>query len=247
MKLTRAQLQDKATRVYAALRQRHANAHCELDYSTPLDLLVATVLSAQCTDVRVNQVTASLFRKYRVPDDYLRVAPAELEADIRPTGFFRKKAESLRQIMTTLKERHGGQVPGDLDALTALSGVGRKTANVILGNCFGVPGIVVDTHVSRVCQRLGLTRQTDPEKIEADLMKLYPKAEWVQLSHTLVFHGRYLCEARRPQCQDCPVNGLCDAFRATALPWPRAAAGTQRRASARRAGRDRGAMAAPAE
>ena len=210
--MVKAQLVAKAREVYAALQEKHPDARCELNYSSPFELLVATVLSAQCTDARVNQVTADLFAKYRRPRDYLAVTAEQLEDDVRTTGFFRQKAKSIRGIMAALLETHGGQVPGTLDELTRLPGVGRKTANVILGNAFGVPGITVDTHVERVSQRLGLSRQKLADKIEQDLMKLFPESDWVQLSHTLIFHGRYICKARKPACEQCPVTSLCAYF-----------------------------------
>ncbi len=203
----------KAREIYARLRAEHPAARIELDFSDPFELLVATVLSAQCTDVRVNQVTARLFRKYRTPDDYLSVPKEELEQDIRSTGFFRRKAESIRRIAQALHERFEDHVPADIEALTSLPGVGRKTANVVLGNAFGIPGLVVDTHVARVSQRLGLTAESDPTRIEQDLMRLFPDEEWVRLSHTLIFHGRYLCKARKPECGRCPANDLCRFFR----------------------------------
>ncbi|NOY81048.1 MAG: endonuclease III [Kiritimatiellaeota bacterium] len=199
----------RAHEIYTRLRAEHPAARIELDFSNPFELLVATVLSAQCTDARVNRVTARLFRKYRTPDDYLAVPKSELEEDIRSTGFFRRKAESIRRIAQALHERFDDRVPADLEALTSLPGVGRKTANVVLGNAFGIPGIVVDTHVIRVSQRLGLTGESDPARIEQDLMQLFPAKEWVRLSHTLVFHGRYLCKARKPGCERCPVKGFC--------------------------------------
>ncbi|OPZ30778.1 MAG: Ultraviolet N-glycosylase/AP lyase [Lentisphaerae bacterium ADurb.BinA184] len=188
----------------------HPGARIELDFANPLELTVATVLSAQCTDVRVNQVTKALFRKYRCPADYLAVPAEELEADIRPTGFFRQKAKSLRGIMQGLIGRHGGEVPRTMEELTALPGIGRKTANVILGNAFGQrSGVVVDTHVGRVAQRLGLTRAADPVKIEQDLMRRFPDADWILLSHRFIFHGRYICKARRPECGRCELAGPC--------------------------------------
>lgn len=207
-------LKEKATEVYKRLRKAYPNARIELHFNSPVQLLVATILSAQCTDARVNEVTERLFTKYQKPQDYLRWPLSELEQDIRATGFFRQKGRSLQGVMKALVEKHGGQVPAELEALTALPGVGRKTANVILGNAFGIPGIVVDTHVSRVTQRIGLTRETDPERIERDLSALYPREEWTRLSHTLIFHGRYTCKAKKPLCQSCVVSDLCDYFAA---------------------------------
>ena len=207
---------ERAAELYRRLRREHPHAHIELNYSTPWELLAATVLSAQCTDKRVNQVTADLFQKYRDPADYLRASIKELESDIRSTGFFRRKAENLRRIARAVIEQFDGEVPADMEALTQLPGVGRKTANVVLGNAFGVPGVVVDTHVSRVARRLGLTLNTDPVKIERDLAALFPAKEWITLSHILVFHGRYLCKARKPECRRCPVTDLCEYSSAAA-------------------------------
>ena len=202
----------KAHLAFLRLRRLHPTAHIELRFKTPVELLVATILSAQCTDVRVNAITASLFKKYRKPEDYLRATRAELEQAIRPTGFFRMKARGIRGAMARIVERHQGKVPGDMEALTALPGVGRKTANVILGNAYGIPGIVVDTHVIRVSNRLGWTRERDPAKIESDLARLFPSKAWIRLSNTLVFHGRYVCKARKPMCDRCPLTNLCPAF-----------------------------------
>ncbi len=198
-----------ALEIYRRLHEKYPDAHIELDFSNPLELLVATVLAAQCTDVRVNQVTKSLFVRYVRAEDYLAADSAELEDDIRATGFYRQKAKSLRGIMTQLIEKHGGKVPETMEELTALPGIGRKTANVVLGNAFGVPGIAVDRHVIRVSQRLELTRHDDPAKIETDLMELCPRETWTSLGHTLIIHGRYTCTARHPKCPDCPVRDLC--------------------------------------
>ncbi|GIX50202.1 MAG: endonuclease III [Limisphaera sp.] len=194
----------------AALRRTYPNAHCELEYSNPLELLIATVLSAQCTDKRVNEVTRSLFRKYRTAEDYARAPLSELEEAIRPTGFYRNKAKNIQACCRALVERHGGQVPRTMEELTALDGVGRKTANVVLGNAFGInEGIVVDTHVRRVARRLGLTRHTDPDKIEQDLMQQVPRELWTRFSHWLIWHGRRRCLARKPDCDHCELRHLC--------------------------------------
>ncbi len=209
----RPDLKKKAAVVYRRLQKAHPEARIELKFKTPLELLVATLLSAQCTDVKVNEVTASLFKKYRKPQDYLRRPLSELEADIRPTGFFRQKAKSLRGAMEGMVDAFGGKVPDDMEGLTGLPGIGRKTANVILGNAFGVPGIVVDTHVARVSQRIGLTAQKNPEKIETALGELFPRKSWTQLSHLLIFHGRYICKARKPLCDRCSLTDVCDYFR----------------------------------
>jgi endonuclease-3 len=203
----------KARRVAAlieALRRTYPDAHCELNYSNPLELLVATILSAQCTDKRVNQVTAKLFRRYRTAADYANAPRAELEAAIRSTGFYRNKARALQACCRALVERHGGEVPRRLEDLTRLEGVGRKTANVVLGNAYGLnEGLVVDTHVARLAQRLDLTRQRDPLKIEQDLMKLVPRELWTLFSHWLIWHGRRRCFARKPDCAGCEIARLC--------------------------------------
>jgi endonuclease-3 len=197
-------------KIAAALRKTYPGAHCELIFSNPLDLLVATILSAQCTDKRVNLVTADLFKKYRSAADYANAALPELEQDIRSTGFYRNKARSIKACCKALVEQHGGQVPRNMEALVELGGVGRKTANVVLGNAFDVnAGVVVDTHVSRLSQRLGLTNRKDPVKIEQDLMKLVPQERWTLFSHWLVWHGRRRCYARKPDCEHCEIAKLC--------------------------------------
>ena len=211
-----ADLKEKSAQVFKRLKKANPEARIELKFRSPLELLVATILSAQCTDVRVNQVTATLFKKYKKPADYLKVPAAELEDDIRSTGFYRQKAKSLRGVMEGLLENHKGTVPAEMDALTTLPGVGRKTANVVLGNAFHIPGIVVDTHVGRVSQRIGLSSKRQPDKIERDLNNLFPQKQWTQLSHILIFHGRYTCKARNPLCEECAVSGLCDFYAAGA-------------------------------
>jgi endonuclease-3 len=211
--------------IIAALRRAHPDAHCELNHSNPLELLVATVLSAQCTDRQVNVVTADLFRKYRRATDYAGAPPAELEHDLRRIGLFRSKAKHIQAACRRLVEHHRGAVPCSMAELTALDGVGRKTANVVLGNAFGLAeGVVVDTHVARLSQRLGLTRATTPEKIEAALMKLVPRGQWTMLSHWLIFHGRRRCFARNPDCAGCELRSLCPSV-GTHTPRPRAARG----------------------
>ena len=182
---------------------------CALHYGNPFELLVATILSAQCTDERVNQVTPALFERYPTPQDYAESDIAELEALIRPTGFFRNKAKSIKGMAAAIVEKHGGEVPPDLEAMVKLPGVGRKTANVVLGDAFGVPGITVDTHVRRLSQRLGLTKNDDPVKIEFDLMEIIPKDRWIAFSHQMILHGRNLCKARKPQCGECPLLAHC--------------------------------------
>src|ERR1700757_2104761 len=188
----------------------YSNAHCELDFRNPLELLVATILSAQCTDKRVNMVTPVLFKKYRTAKDYANAPQAEFENAIKSTGFYRAKTKSIRGAMRVIAEEHGGKVPDTMEGLNALPGVGRKTANVVLGNAFGKnEGIVVDTHVTRVSERLRLTRHTDPEKIEADLMKFVPRDKWAVWSHWLIWHGRRRCFARKPDCSQCEILRLC--------------------------------------
>ena len=196
--------------ILEVLRRTYPEAHCELDFSNPLELLVATILSAQCTDKRVNIVTKALFRRCRTARDFAEIAPEELEALINSTGFFRAKAKNIRACCAELVARHGGKVPRSMDELTHLAGVGRKTANVVLGNAFNENvGVVVDTHVSRLSQRLGLTRETTPEKIEQDLMRLIPREQWALFSHWLIWHGRRRCTARKPDCTECELAALC--------------------------------------
>jgi endonuclease III len=188
----------------------YPDARTELNFKTPLELLIATILSAQCTDKRVNMVTPELFKKYRSANDYANVGPGELENAIKSTGFFNSKAKSIRGATSTIDKKFGGKVPNSMEQLRELPGVGRKTANVVLGNAFGInEGIVVDTHVIRLSERLGLTKQKDPEKIEQDLMKLVPQKYWATWSHWLIWHGRRRCYARKPDCSNCEVFKLC--------------------------------------
>jgi endonuclease III len=208
MKLTRER-RERAAQVLAILTRTYPAAECALHFTSPWELLVATILSAQCTDVRVNMVTPELFRRYPTPAALAAAELSELEELIRSTGFFRNKAKSLLGCAAILVAQHGGEVPASLEALTALPGVGRKTANVVLGNAFGIPGMVVDTHVKRLAYRLGWTEQSDPEKIERDLCTLLPEAEWTQAGHLLIHHGRALCKAPTPLCSQCPVLELC--------------------------------------
>ena len=200
----------KAAAIIDVLQRTYPDAHCELDFSNPLELLVATILSAQCTDKRVNLVTPALFARCRTARDFAEIAPEELERLVQSTGFFRAKAKNIRACCAALVARHGGDVPRTMDELTPLAGVGRKTANVVLGNAFGIDvGVVVDTHVSRLAQRLGLTRATTPEKIEQELMALVPRAQWTRFSHWLIWHGRRRCTARKPDCAACEAAHLC--------------------------------------
>ena len=197
-------------KIIAALDQTYPEAHCELNHADPLELLIATILSAQCTDKRVNIVTKELFKKYHSATDYVNAPLAELEQAIKTTGFFRNKAKNIQACCRKLVGRHGGRVPRTMEELTQLDGVGRKTANVVLGNAFGINvGVVVDTHVARLSQRLGLTKQKTPEKIEPELMELVPQKQWTLFSHWLIWHGRRRCDARRPDCEGCEIKKLC--------------------------------------
>jgi endonuclease-3 len=196
--------------VFARLKRAHPDAHCELDHETPLQLLMATILSAQCTDKRVNMVTPRLFRLYPDAASLADAKQEDLEDVIRSTGFFRNKAKALIALGRALVERHGGEVPGSMEELVKLPGVGRKTANVILGNAFQQnEGVVVDTHVGRLSLRLGLTTEKDPVKVERALMPLFPQNEWAMLAHVLIFHGRRVCDARKPRCETCSLNDIC--------------------------------------
>ncbi len=201
---------ERAGRIVAELGRLYPAAHCALNYSNAFELLVATILSAQCTDVRVNMVTPALFKRFPTAEKMAEADPKELEKIIQSTGFFRSKAKSIREASGDIVKKHGGKVPATMEELTALRGVGRKTANVVLGNAFHLNvGVVVDTHVSRLSQRLGLTTQTDPVKIEQDLMKLVPQDHWTLLSHELIFHGRQVCFARKPKCEVCTLLKEC--------------------------------------
>jgi endonuclease III len=197
-------------KILRRLANAYPEARCALDFASPLELLVATILSAQCTDVRVNQVTPALFRKYRTAADYARAKPGELERDIRSTGFFNSKARSLRRAGAAIAAEHGGRVPDTMEELLELPGVGRKTANVVLGNAFGrEEGFVVDTHVGRLARRMGLTRERDPLKVERDLSALVPRGQRTMAAHYFIFHGRRICQARKPACESCSVLPLC--------------------------------------
>jgi endonuclease-3 len=209
---SRVALVRRARRINRELARIHPDAHCELDFSNPLELVVATILSAQCTDKRVNLVTPTLFAKYPTAADYAAADRAELETLIASTGFFRMKTNNLIGLGQALCERFGGEVPGTLDELVTLPGVGRKTANVVLGNAFGTPGITVDTHFGRLARRFGWTTSEDPVKVEAEVGELIPKSEWTMLSHRLIFHGRRVCHARRPACGACGVSRWCPSY-----------------------------------
>ena len=203
-------LAQRTRRIIAKLKTTYPDAHCELRHSNPLELLIATILSAQCTDERVNKVTPALFARCRTARDFAEIPIAELEALIRTTGFFRSKAKSIRGCATALVKDHGGEVPKTMEHLHSLPGVGRKTANVVLGNAFNLAeGVVVDTHVGRLSRRMGLTRQQDPVKVEQALMKIVPKEDWTLFSHLLIWHGRRRCSARKPDCQNCEIKNLC--------------------------------------
>ncbi len=202
----------RARRMNRELAELYPDAHCELDFISPLELLVATILSAQCTDKRVNMVTPVLFARYRSAADYASADREDIEKIIMSTGFFRAKTNSIIGLGQALCERHGGEVPNKLSELVKLPGVGRKTANVVLGNAFGIPGITVDTHFSRLAHRFGWTESGDPVKIEAEVGALIPRSEWTMLSHRLIWHGRRVCHARRPACGACAVAALCPSY-----------------------------------
>jgi endonuclease-3 len=202
----------RAREILKKLDRAYPDARCALDFGKPLELLVATILAAQCTDERVNQVTPALFRKYRTAADYARANPATLETEVRSTGFYRAKTRSLLGMAHAVVERHGGEVPKTRDELTALPGVGLKTANVLLGTAFGEPAIAVDTHVFRISQRLGFAKSDDPDKIHDQLAEVLPRAKWTHACHLIQAHGRRICTARKPDCPVCPVRALC--------PWP---------------------------
>ncbi|MBX3243143.1 MAG: endonuclease III [Acidobacteria bacterium] len=203
-------LKKRTAEIIKRLKKAYPDAHCALIHSNPFELMIATILSAQCTDERVNIVTADLFRKYRTPEEIAKADLRELEKDVHSTGFFRNKAKNIKAASKRIIDVYGGKVPQTMDDLLTLGGVARKTANVVLGNAFGIAsGVVVDTHVSRLSQRLGLTEQTTPEKIEKDLTILVPKKDWVMFSHWLIFHGRQVCNARKPKCGQCCLADQC--------------------------------------
>lgn len=205
----KAAAKERIKKIVPLLKKTYPDAKVELNFTSPLELLVATILSAQCTDVRVNIVTADLFKKYKSASDWAKTDVKEIEEDIRTTGFFRNKAKNIKGACTRITEKFDGQVPQTMEELTALPGVGRKTANVVLGNAFGIPGIVCDTHVIRLSRRLALSDNSDPVKLEFDLADIVPKKDWTLFSHLLVFHGRRVCKARKPNCPECPIASHC--------------------------------------
>lgn len=210
MRETKAAKKARTEQIIKLFKRAHPDAKCALNHANAFELLIATILSAQCTDERVNKVTADLFRKYRKPEDYLKVRDTELQEDIKTTGFFRNKTKSIQGACAMLVDDFGSEVPKTMDELLKLPGVARKTGNVVLGVAYGIAaGIVVDTHVSRLSHRLALTKQKDAVKIEQDLIQLVPKKDWIIFSHLLIFHGRRVCKARRPLCEECVVERLC--------------------------------------
>ena len=209
---TQAALVRRARKINRVLAETYPDAHIELDFQNPFQLLVATVLSAQTTDKRVNLTTPALFAKYPTPDDLAAANPEDVEEILKPTGFFRAKTKSVMGLSAELRDRFGGEVPRKLEDMVTLPGVGRKTANVVLGNAYGIPGITVDTHFGRLSRRFGWTSSDDPVKVEAEVGALFPKSEWVMLSHRLIWHGRRICHARKPACGACPVADWCPSF-----------------------------------
>lgn len=204
----------RTAEIIKRLRKRYPDAHCALNHSSPFELLIATILSAQCTDERVNVVTADLFRKYRTPQDFVDVPKSELEKDIHSTGFFRNKARNIKAASQRIIDVYGGKIPRTMEEILTLGGVARKTGNVVLGNAFGIAsGVVVDTHVSRLSQRLGLTDEKTPEKIERDLEQLVPKRNWIMFPHWMIFHGRQVCHARKPKCTECVLADICPSYK----------------------------------
>ena len=208
--MSKTDMSKKVDNILRLLGEMYPDAHTALKHRTPLELLIATILSAQCTDTRVNEVTAPLFRKYRSAKDWAEAPLSQLEDEVRPTGFFRNKAKAIKGCCQALVECCQGEVPADLERLVQLPGIGRKTANVVLGSAFGIPGLVVDTHVKRVAGRLGLTKEEDPVKIEFDLMEKLPRESWISFSHQLIWHGRQICVARKPKCPICRLRPWCD-------------------------------------
>jgi endonuclease III len=205
-------LKRKVRKVSKLLFETYPEATCSLDYQEPFQLLIATILAAQCTDLRVNIVTKDLFKKYKTVEDFARANPEELEQDIKSTGFYRNKAKNIIGCCQKLMKEHNGKVPDNIESLVALPGVGRKTANVVLSNVYGIPGVIVDTHCIRLSNRIGLTDNEDPGKIENDLMEIIPKKDWSKFSNNLVYHGRAICDARKPKCEICPISEHCRHF-----------------------------------
>ena len=209
IKVNKTEAAERVKKIYPRLKKAHPDARCSLDYKKPLQLLIATILAAQCTDVRVNIVTKDLFKKYKNAKDWAAADIAEIQQDIKSTGFYRNKAASIKKTAQLIIEKFDGKVPNTMESLLELNGVGRKTANVILGNVFDTQGIVCDTHVIRLSRRLGLSENRDPVKLEFDLMEIVPKRNWTMFSHLLVFHGRAICKARKPDCPNCPIANYC--------------------------------------
>lgn len=236
-----SELRARALKILRALKKAYPDAHVPLNYSNPLELLVATILSAQCTDARVNEVTAPLFGKYRTAADWAGSPVASLEEEVRSTGFFRNKARAIKESTQDIVENHGGEVPATLDELTALRGVGRKSANVVLAHAFGGQGIIVDTHFTRLSRRMGLTAEFDPVKIEFDLMRVVPERHWSDFSLMLTWHGRVVCPARKPECDRCPVKRHCPAsesggeitWKVKTPAWKKKRPGTRKRSAVR--------------
>ena len=236
----------RAAEILRRLRKAYPDAGCELDFSNPLQLAVAAILSAQCTDRRVNLVTPALFRKYRAARDWAAASQETLESEIRSTGFFRNKARNIRALCAQLAQHHGGRVPDDLDTLVHLPGIGRKTANLLIATAYGKPGIIVDTHFSRLSQRLGFTASSDPDRIELELKAIVPVSDWTDWSHGMVFHVRRCCFARNPSCGACPIRDLCPLYARLARAEPESAPGGKSRATrtaTSRAGRRPGGRA----
>jgi len=211
IRIDKAAAAERVKKIWPILKKTFPEAKIALKFRDPLELLIATILSAQCTDVRVNIVTKDLFKKYKSADDWVKADIKQIEPDIKSTGFYHNKAVNIKGACTAIIEKFGGEVPSTMEKLLELPGVGRKTANVVLGNAFGIPGIVCDTHVIRLSRRLGLSENTDPVKLEFDLAEIVPKRNWILFSHLLIFHGRYICKARKPDCENCPISKYCPA------------------------------------
>jgi endonuclease-3 len=211
IKINKAEASERVKKIWPILKKTFPEAKIALKFSDPLELLIATILSAQCTDERVNMVTKDLFKKYKSAENWAKADIGQIESDIKSTGFYHNKAVNIKGACTAIIEKFGGKVPNTMEKLLELPGVGRKTANVVLGNAFGIPGIVCDTHVIRLSRRLGLSENTDPVKLEFDLAEIVPKKDWTLFSHLLIFHGRYICKARKPDCVNCPISRYCPA------------------------------------